>query len=59
MNEFLEPGAIVRNPEAPEWGRGQVQSIIHDRITVNFENAGKVVIDGTRIALEVESPDPY
>lgn len=59
MNEFLEPGAIVRNPAAPDWGRGQVQSVIGDRITVNFEHAGKVVIDGSRVSLELESPEPW
>lgn len=56
MNEFLEPGALVRNPLAPDWGLGQVQSIIGDRITVNFEHAGKVVIDGSRVALEIDMP---
>ena len=53
MNEFLEPGMRVRLPAAPDWGPGQVQSVIGDRITVNFENAGKQVIDGSRVALEV------
>ena len=43
MNEFLEPGSFVRHPERPDWGLGQVQSVIAARITVNFENAGKVV----------------
>jgi transcription elongation factor GreA-like protein len=52
MNEFLEPGAFVRHPDQPDWGIGQVQSVIGDRITVNFEHAGKVVIDGSRIMLE-------
>lgn len=52
MNDFLEPGAIVRHPGRPDWGRGQVQSVIKDRITVNFEHAGKVVIDGSIIQLE-------
>ena len=52
MNEFLEPGAFVRHPNQPDWGIGQVQSVIGDRITVNFEHAGKVVIDGSRIMLE-------
>ncbi|MEL6235677.1 MAG: DUF3553 domain-containing protein [Pseudomonadota bacterium] len=54
MNEFLEIGSLVRNPHAPDWGLGQVQSIIGDRITVNFEHAGKVLIDGARITLDVE-----
>lgn len=42
---------LVRNPDAPDWGLGQVQSRIDHRITVNFENAGKVVIDGREIML--------
>ncbi len=52
MNELLEPGALVRNPQAPDWGLGQVQSVIGKRITVNFEHVGKMVINGDRVALE-------
>lgn len=51
LNGFLEPGALVRHPDEPDWGVGQVQSNIGDRITVNFRERGKVVIDGGRIAL--------
>lgn len=51
MNAVLEPGMLVRHPTEPEWGLGQVQSNIGDRITVNFENRGKVVIDGRHVAL--------
>ncbi|SNT08327.1 DUF3553 domain-containing protein [Tropicimonas sediminicola] len=51
LNAFLEPGALVRHPGRPDWGLGQVQSRIGHRITVNFENAGKVVIDGRVIGL--------
>ncbi|MGG7646281.1 DUF3553 domain-containing protein [Rhodovulum sp. YNF3179] len=51
MNEFLEPGMLVRHPDAPDWGIGQVQSVINGRITVNFQNEGKVVIDGKRVEL--------
>lgn len=51
MNDFLEPGTFVRHPDQPDWGLGQVQSVIGHRVTVNFENAGKVVIDGSRILL--------
>lgn len=51
MNGFLEPGTLVRHPTKHDWGLGQVQSVIGARITVNFEHAGKVVIDGTRIEL--------
>ena len=43
MNEFLVPGQLVEHPEHPEWGVGQVQSNIEGKITVNFENRGKVV----------------
>jgi hypothetical protein len=54
MNEFLGPGDLVRHPDRPDWGLGQVQSVIGRRITVNFEHAGKVVIDGSRIPLSPE-----
>ena len=53
LNPFLEPGAIVINPNAPEWGNGQVQSKIGSKVTVNFEDMGKLVIDGSLIALEI------
>jgi len=43
---------FVRNPDQPDWGVGQVQSVINGRITVNFEHAGKVVLDGRRVTLE-------
>lgn len=58
MNEFLEPGNLVRHPDREDWGLGQVQSVIGKRITVNFEHAGKVVIDGSRIALLPEFGPP-
>lgn len=51
LNAFLEPGAIVRNPQQPDWGLGQVQSNIQGRVTVNFREQGKVVIDSSRVAL--------
>ncbi len=59
MNDLLEIGALVRHPSQPEWGLGQVQSIIGDRITVNFEHAGKVVIDGRVVQLTLESLDHF
>ena len=46
-----EPGMLVRHPERPDWGLGQVQSAIGARVTVNFENGGKVVINLSNIAL--------
>ncbi len=51
LNALLEPGMMVRHPQEPDWGLGQVQSNIGNRITVNFEHRGKVVIDGREIAL--------
>ncbi|MDB9838654.1 DUF3553 domain-containing protein [bacterium] len=51
LNAMLEPGMLVTHPDAPEWGTGQVQSNISGRITVNFREAGKVVIDGARVML--------
>ena len=40
----FEPGDKVINPNRKDWGIGQVQSIINDKITINFENVGKKVI---------------
>ena len=41
----FEPGDKVTNPDNKEWGIGQVQSIINGKVTVNFENVGKKVIN--------------
>ena len=51
MSGYLEPGMLVRHPDKADWGMGQVQSVIGARVTVNFEHAGKVVIDSNRINL--------
>ncbi|MFZ1339821.1 MAG: DUF3553 domain-containing protein [Paracoccaceae bacterium] len=51
MISLLEPGMIVRHPDRPDWGLGQVQSVIGGRVTVNFEHAGKVVIDSKHVFL--------
>jgi hypothetical protein len=51
MVAFLEPGMLVRHPDQADWGLGQVQSNIGDKVTVNFEHAGKIVIDSTRVFL--------
>ena len=48
----FEPGDRVVNPSRKDWGIGQVQSIIKDKVTVNFENVGKIVINGENIKLE-------
>ena len=47
-----EPGDKVTNKENKDWGIGQVQSIIKNKITVNFQNQGKQVINGEIIMLE-------
>jgi len=44
---------LVRHPQQPDWGQGQVQSCIGNKITVNFEHAGKRVIDGSAVGLEL------
>ena len=51
---FLDyvPGDFVANPNNKDWGIGQIQSIINNKITVNFENAGKKVINNKKIILE-------
>ena len=56
-NSLLSPGDFVRHPGRPDWGLGQIQSMVGTRITVNFENAGKLLIDGSLVELEpVELP---
>ena len=47
----FEPGDKVFNPSNEEWCIGQVQSIINNKITVNFENVGKKVIISSNIEL--------
>ncbi|MEM7241394.1 MAG: DUF3553 domain-containing protein [Pseudomonadota bacterium] len=59
MNEFLVPGDLIRNPNAPEWGVGQVQSVVDRKITVNFQEHGKVVIDADEVALTLELENNY
>ena len=48
----FEPGDYVKNPANTDWGIGQVQSIIKEKVTVNFENVGKKVINANNIELE-------
>ena len=47
-----EPGDKVVNPANKNWGVGQVQSIINEKVTVNFENVGKKVINSKNIELK-------
>lgn len=52
MTLELAPGAWVRLRDAPEWGAGQVQSVVGHRVTINFEHAGKRLVDGSVAILE-------
>ena len=51
LSATLAPGMLVAHPDRPDWGTGQVQSVIGQRITVNFPDEGKVVIDGMQVPL--------
>ena len=57
MNSLLVPGALVRHPTQPDWGIGQVQSVVGERVTVNFEDRGKVLINAAVIQLEIVAPE--
>ena len=46
-----EPGDFVINPRDKSWGTGQIQSIIKNKVTVNFENKGKQVINIAKVTL--------
>ena len=47
-----EPGDYVVNTSEKGWGIGQIQSIVKNKVTVNFENVGKKVINSNNIKLE-------
>lgn len=51
LNAILTPGMLVTHPAQPDWGVGQVQSNVDGRVTVNFRDEGKVVIDSFHIGL--------
>lgn len=51
LPSLFTPGMRVSHPSHPEWGAGQVQSNIGGRVTVNFPEVGKVVIDTNRVEL--------
>ena len=52
MISIFEPGDLVINPKYKSWGIGQIQTIIKNKVTVNFENVGKKVININKINLE-------
>lgn len=58
-DSIFEPGQFVRHPGRPDWGTGQVQSVIGDRVTVNFEHAGKLLINTGNTTLDIlDEPRP-
>ena len=57
MHTNLVPGTLVYHPSEPDWGLGHVQSVDGYRITVNFENAGKLLINGEVVELMVVTED--
>ncbi|MDE8344698.1 MAG: DUF3553 domain-containing protein [Acidocella sp.] len=57
MRSEFEPGQIVRHPGQPGWGRGQVQSALAGKVTVMFENAGKIVVNTLHVDLQPETDD--
>ena len=48
---YFSLGDFVVHPDQPDWGAGQVQSIVGMNVTVNFPNAGKQLINCTHIEL--------
>ena len=48
----IEPGNFVVNPSEKSWGIGQIQSIIKNKATINFQNSGKKVINLDNVKLE-------
>ena len=51
LTVFWEPGDLVEHPQHPDWGIGQVQSVIETKVTVNFREVGTLVIDVTIVDL--------
>ena len=51
QESIFTPGMLVRHPDHPEWGLGQVQSAIGSRISVTFEHSGKRVINALFVTL--------
>jgi len=58
IDPFIEPGVLVRHPDQHDWGLGQVQTVVGARVTVNFEHAGKQLIDTHNVRLTYVGPDP-
>lgn len=52
----FSPGDWVMHRDRPDWGLGQVQSAVGSRVTVNFEHAGKVLVNALHVALQAADP---
>ena len=50
---YFSLGDFVIHPKQPEWGLGQIQSIVGMNVTVNFEHVGKQMINCALITLDV------
>ena len=50
-NSIYEPGILVKLVSQLDWGIGQVQSVLGEKVTVNFEHRGKVVLNIDRVEL--------
>ena len=57
IDSVFEPGALVQLTSESDWGIGQVQSVIGEKVTVNFEHRGKVVLNINRVNLSLISLD--
>jgi hypothetical protein len=58
LSQRITPGTLVRHPDRPDWGIGQVQSAIGNRVTVNFEHAGKRLINSDVVSLDTLDEPP-
>ncbi len=59
MQYDIEPGNFVVNPSEKSWGIGQIQSIIKNKATINFQNSGKKVINLDNVKLEKVKNEQY
>jgi hypothetical protein len=57
MTSDLVPGDFIRHPTEVDWGLGQVQSVVGDRVTVSFENRGKELINVAVVPLIIVALD--
>ncbi len=57
MHDEFSPGMLVRNLDQPDWGLGQVQSAVGNRVTANFEHAGKLTLNVAVVRLTVVDDD--